>query len=71
MTQMVWIDLHKLLPKGRNAVLLFHPTHQSRDFPGHPVSVSNVSFARLNALACGYTHWAPIPYPLPRKKKTR
>jgi len=69
MTQRIWIDLRKLLPKGKRPVLLFNPGVTYLELLGHPFTVSNTDFARENAITKGYTHWAPIPYPLPRKKK--
>lgn len=61
-----WIPLKDQLPKGKESVLLFSPyMYLDREFPGHPVSVSNPDFVRQNATKKGYTHWCSIPYPLP------
>ena len=63
---MKWTLLRERLPSGGDSVLLFSPRlYLDRDFPGHPISVSNSEFARLNALKQGYTHWCPIPHPMP------
>ena len=61
-----WIRLDDSLPEGDKSVLLFSPRlYLDREFPGHPVRVSNPDFARLNALKQGDTHWCSIPYPMP------
>ena len=63
---MKWIPLRERLPSGGDSVLLFSPyMHLDRDFPGHPVVVSNPGFVRQNAIKQGYTYWCEIPYPLP------
>ena len=56
---------------GESWVLLFHPGHH-RDprYPGLSVTVSNCAFAQTNAKSNGYSHWAPIPYPLPLSPKS-
>jgi len=64
-----WISLSDELPTGTRAVLIYNPDLRGRSFPGHPVEVSNVLFARHNAIKAGYTHWARMPYPYPRVRK--
>ena len=64
MTKMIWRDIRKVLPKGERSVLIFYPLEDH----GHIVEVSNPAYVRKYAILAGYTHWAPIPYPLPRRK---
>ena len=51
-----WVALKDELPAGTKAVLIYDPSRRGRSFPGHPVDVSNVQFARHGAIDAGYTH---------------
>lgn len=63
-----WRSLMKSKPQGSRFVLLFNPRVHYDKEPCLGVVVSNPIFARMTALSCGYTHWAEVPYPLPRKQ---
>lgn len=61
-----WRSLARSLPNGTELVLIYSPVmHADQSCPGLPVVVSNAEYVRQSALKHGYTHWAPIPYPLP------
>lgn len=63
---MMWKPLDTEPPEGPDWVLLFSPAmHNDPDFPGLSVTTSNPDYARENAARNGYTHWAPVTYPLP------
>jgi hypothetical protein len=65
---MRWIPLSERLPKGKQIVVLFNPKwRDDPEFCGICVIASNPNYARINAIKHGYTHWARIPYPLPKK----
>jgi len=62
-----WISIADQPPEGEEWILLFHPVmHSDPAFQGISVVVFTSEYARSGrALVKGYSHWAPIPYPMP------